>query len=342
MKEMSEEEFARLLDKKLREGLDAGEAKRLEIWLAGSAENRQAAAEIEAILNESRIKAPPADTQAELARLKARLHAAGTATEPQPPAAAGRRVLLHPFWAAAATLALVLCAAYFLTKNGRVELLSVSTPAGDMKRVELPDGSVATLRAGAVIRYSPDFRSAAAERRVLLSGEAFFEVKKNPAAAFVVEAGGCETRVLGTRFNVRALPDAPVTEIAVREGRVLVFSRKGNDQAILAPGQQAVFDNKTSGIKTKSVDTVAVAEWRSPELLFRQTLLRDVAERLSRRFGQPVVFENTALIEGCRYSAFFPEADLNAVLKNLESVFDLHTEPAPGGGYRLRGGRCPG
>ncbi|MEQ1747504.1 MAG: FecR domain-containing protein [Saprospiraceae bacterium] len=341
---MSEEEFAFLLDKKRREGLDAGNAQRLEAWSAQSPENRQAAAEIEALLEKSESTPPTVDTQAELARLKARLRAEEVSEQPPLVATGGRRAFLHVGWAAAAALALVLCAVFFLKNNPFAGdgLLVVSASEGAVKQVELPDGSVAILRSGAELRYALDLGGGSnSERRVSLRGEAFFEVKKKPARPFVVEAGGCETRVLGTRFNVRALPDAPVTEISVREGRVLVSSRNGSGQAILAPGWQAVFDRKTATIKTEQVETAAVAEWRSPELLFRQTLLRDVAERLSRRFGQTIVLENAGLAESCRYSAFFPQANLDAVLKNLQTVYGLHTEPIPGGGYRLRGGSCP-
>ncbi|MFN0015253.1 MAG: FecR family protein [Saprospiraceae bacterium] len=340
---MTEEEFAFLLDKKRREGLDAGDAQRLEAWLARSLENRQAAAEIEALLEKSASTPPPVDTHAELARLKARLRAEEASEQPPLVATGGRRAYLHLVWAAAAAFALVLCAVFFLKDNPFAgdDLLVVSASDGAVKQVGLPDGSVAILRSGSVLRYAPGFEGSNFERRVLLRGEAFFEVKKNPARPFVVEAGGCETRVLGTRFNVRALPDAPMTEISVREGRVQVSSRNSNSQAILTPGRQAVFDKNTAIIQTETVETAAVAEWRSPELLFRQTLLRDVAERLSRRFGQTIVLENTVLAEGCRYSAFFPQADLDAVLKNLQSVYGLHTEPISGGGYRLRGGRCP-
>lgn len=341
MEKMSEEELALLIDKKRRDGLDAGEVQRLEAWLSGSPENRQSAAEIEAILDGSRNEPPPVDTLAELARLKARINAEAADEPASSAVSAGRRVFLHPVWAAAAALALILCAVFFL-RNNSGEMHVVSAPAGEMLRADLPDGSVAVLRAGATLRYSPEFEDGGAERRVLLSGEAFFEVKKHPGRPFVVEAGGCETRVLGTRFNVRAQPEEPTAEVSVREGRVLVSSRKGNDQAILAPGQQAVFDKKTTRIKTAAVETVAVAEWRNPEMLFRQTLLREVVERLARRFGQPIVLENTGLAEGCRYTAFFPQANLDAVLKNLESVYGLRAEPAPGGGYLLRGGRCPG
>lgn len=336
---MSDETYSYLIFKKLREGLDPGETHALEQWLAQSPENQRAAAEIEAIFRASEIVAPPADTKSELARLKNRLRAEAAPADVR--ATYRRPHIARWAWAAAAAVALLLCAIFFFKNQGKpaVEIAVISAKSSKIEQLALPDGSLVALREGAEIRFPKNFGSTG-ERRVQLTGEAFFEVQKNVEHPFVVEAGGCATRVLGTQFNIRARADEPSAEISVREGRVQVSGKNGS-QVVLNAGQQAVFDKKTSEIKILGIEAEAVADWRSTDILFQKTALREAAQRLSRRFGQKIEIENTGLADGCQYSAYFPQAELDKILQNMESVFGLRAERTPDGGYILRGGRCP-
>lgn len=332
---MSTEAHLFLVFKRHREGLTPDETAQLDQWLAESPEHRQAAAEAEALLGVPVAAAPPVDTEAELQRLKTRLR-----QEAAPPVleVVHRRPAAWR-WAAAAAVALLVGAFFWVKKAPSALAETVVVAAADsLRHLTLPDGSRVTLRQGAELRF-PNTFDALAERQVQLSGEAFFEVHKDPAHPFVVAAGGCQTKVLGTQFNVRAAAGEPTVEVAVREGRVQVSGGAGLE--VLQAGQGVIFDKNTQKLALSVVEPTAVADWQAPDLQFRQTPLGQVADRLSRRFNQKITLDNTDLAANCTYTAYFPRAHLPDILKNLESTFDLRADLLPDGSWVLRGGRCP-
>lgn len=328
---MSAETYHYLLYKKILEGLDAEEERQLNAWLNESEENRRAEAEVAAILQASALDAPPVDIPAELGALKRRLR-----TEAAPRPAAIRRPMWQ--WAAAAVLLLALGAVVWFqgSQTDTPKWVTVASGTAPDQLVELPDGSRVWLNSHSTLSYAPDF-TGLPERLVHLEGEAFFEVEKDPAHPFVVEAGPCNVRVLGTAFNVRAWPNAPTCDVEVRSGEVRVSAH--GQTADLMPGGRAVYDKKSEKLVETHQDTTWVAEWRKPGLFFQNMTLKTALERLSHRFGQPIELDNAAL-GPCSYSGNFPKADLNMVLANLKGTFHFDIIQTKEG-WRLQGGRCP-
>jgi transmembrane sensor len=113
---------------------------------------------------------------------------------------------------------------------------TLAAPHGSRYQVELPDGSRVWLNAASALRFPTAF--AGAQRRVWLTGQAYFEVAHNKRQPFRVEAGGTSVQVLGTHFDVMAYPDEPGVRTTLLEGSVNV-SRAGQ-QARLRAGQQAL------------------------------------------------------------------------------------------------------
>ena len=335
---MSAEAYHHLLYKRLLEGLSTNEERLLNAWLSESDEHRRTAAEVEAIFRASAAEAPPVDVPTELAAFKTRLRQAEAEQSPQPELRVTHRSPLRWAWAAAAALALLVGATFFFQKTPQPAeaWVAVSSETNQNQLVALPDGSRAWLNSHSTLRFARSFEGLA-ERNVQLEGEAFFEVEKDSAHPFVVEAGPCKVRVLGTSFNVRALPDEPTCDVEVRTGRVRVSAPAS--ATVLAAGQRAVYDKPSQKLSPSTQDPAQVADWRSPEISFQKIPLREAAQRLSRRFGQKIEVENAALA-GCPYSGYFPRADLGAVLTNLEAVFHVSVEKTSEG-YLLRGGRCP-
>ncbi len=332
---MSAEEYHHLLYKKLLEGLSAEEEHLLKAWLKESDEHRRAAAEVEAIFRATAVEPPQVDVPTELAELKKRLRAEAA---PQPELTVTHRAPKYWTWAAAASF-LLLAGAFFLFQKNQPPAetwVTISSETNQNQLVALPDGSKVWLNSHSTLSFAPSFEGLA-ERKVQLDGEAFFEVEKDPAHPFVVEAGPCKVRVLGTSFNVRARPDEPTCDVEVRTGRVRVSAQ--SETAELVAGQRAVFDKPSKKLTASAQDVAQVADWRSTEISFQKISLQEAAQRLSRRFGQKIEVENPALA-GCPYSGYFPKADLSAVLTNLEAVFSVSVEKT-GEGYRLKGGRCP-
>jgi ferric-dicitrate binding protein FerR (iron transport regulator) len=102
---------------------------------------------------------------------------------------------------------------------------------------------------------------------------------------------------------------------------------------------QAVVSNEMGTFTVTTADATAVADWRKPGLTFKNEALGAVVLQLSDRFGRQVRLDATAPAD-CRYTARFPQADLNAVLANLTAVFGVQVDTSDPGVIRLRGGQC--
>ncbi|WP_332368634.1 FecR family protein [Spirosoma telluris] len=101
------------------------------------------------------------------------------------------------------------------------EWVETVNEANQIMQVQLADGSRINLQKGGRLRYQTELTGV--QREVYLTGEAFFDVKKNPKRPFVVYANGLVTKVLGTSFQIKALADAPTVTVSVRTGRVSVY-----------------------------------------------------------------------------------------------------------------------
>ena len=133
------------------------------------------------------------------------------------------------------------------------------TARGERRTVSLPDGSRVELNTDSriAIAYSETRRDI-----VLTRGEALFEVAKDPARPFVVQAGEAQVRAVGTAFNIRMREK--VVELTVTEGVVAV-----DERAAAAPRQ--VSEGKGAVIATGAVAEVNL----DPEVLRRRLLWRD-------------------------------------------------------------------
>ena len=100
-------------------------------------------------------------------------------------------------------------------------LLEYKTP-DNVDVFNLPDGSTVYLNKDSKLTYPNKFEGD--ERVVILEGECFFDVKKNPDKPFIIFSGNTKTEVLGTTFNLRAYPEQENVEVMVLTGRVK-FSR---------------------------------------------------------------------------------------------------------------------
>ncbi|HEY6083230.1 MAG TPA: FecR domain-containing protein, partial [Chitinophagaceae bacterium] len=101
--------------------------------------------------------------------------------------------------------------------------------------ITLADGTKVWLNAASSLRYPTAFSGR--ERRVEITGEAYFEVMHNTNMPFIVENGGAEIQVLGTHFDVNAYDDEAIMKVTLLEGSVRII--KGNSRQQLIPGQQA-------------------------------------------------------------------------------------------------------
>jgi ferric-dicitrate binding protein FerR (iron transport regulator) len=223
-------------------------------------------------------------------------------------------------------------------KPGETLYNSLSTPRGGQYRIVLPDGSKVWLNAASSLRFPTAFTGA--ERKVELTGEAYFEIapltpkgesKKVPfivstlpasrgASSSPLGAGGQEIEVLGTHFNVNAYPDEEAINTTLLEGSVSIrrslTTVNGQPSTILKPGQQASL-NTTGEIKvTDDVNTDEVVAWINNRFDFRSADIKTVMRQLARWYDVEIDYRKQ--VQG-RFNAEIPRNTYASdVLKALE------------------------
>lgn len=163
---------------------------------------------------------------------------------------------------------------------------TLSTPRGGQYKLVLPDGSVVWLNAASSITYPTTFTGK--ERKVQISGEAYFEIAKNNAAPFRVKVRDLDVLVLGTHFDVNAYDDEASINTTLLEGAVKVASR--DRQELLQPGQQAQLHKSGSLKVIPHIDEDAVMAWKNGFFSFHHTDLQTVMRELARWYDVEVEY----------------------------------------------------
>lgn len=220
-----------------------------------------------------------------------------------------------------------------------INLVSVFAEKDEQKKVTLHDGSVVWLNSGAVIQFPEQFP--ADSRNVTLTGEAYFQVKKDSKRPFTVLSGNITTRVLGTSFNIRAYPGDSTIAVSVLTGKVHV-SAEGLQQTMdLLPQQQAVYSKTNQELALKEgVNATALISWKEGRIQFRNQTFEEVGQYLSRRYNVQITLDSR--IKDCPVHADFNENEtVDRVLEMLLISLDgkmVHQEGSTA--YHLTGNGC--
>lgn len=206
------------------------------------------------------------------------------------------------------------------TLEKKVLYNTVSTPRGGQYRLVLSDGTVVWLNAASSLHYPTAFQGS--ERRVEITGEAYFEVAHDADRPFIVVRGSTEVKVLGTHFNVNGYDDEPSLTITLLKGSVAVIN--GSQSQFLEPGQQAAVSVQRGKIDLKrAVNTEHIISWKNGLFDFDDDELPVIMRQLSRWYDAKVEFAGS-LPEGHYTGAIRRQARLSEVLKMLETAGGVH------------------
>lgn len=167
---------------------------------------------------------------------------------------------------------------------------TISTPAGAQYQVMLSDGTAVWLNAGSSITYPASFTGMV--RTVDITGEAYFEVAKNPAKPFIVSTGNMSVKVLGTHFNVNAYNDEHTINTTLLEGSVEVINKINGQISAIVPGQQAQF-LRSGDVKVKAVNTENAVAWKNGMFEFNQTDIVSLMKQVARWYDIKVTYSGT-------------------------------------------------
>ncbi len=194
----------------------------------------------------------------------------------------------------------------------------------------LPDSSTVWLRSGTKLVYDKNML-AAAERRVRIEGEAYFDVCKNPVKPFYVQLKNLDIKVTGTEFNCSTDYEHAV-RVTLTEGHVEMQQTIKNAPVTLAtltPGQYFNYNTERNSFRVEEIDVRKQIGWKDNYMLFDNDLMSDVIESISHWYGVEIILADRAIAD-MRFTAHFEGLRLNQVIDILELSSNLSSVYRPG------------
>ena len=182
-------------------------------------------------------------------------------------------------------------------------------------QVSLPDGTLVRLNANSSLTYQNFGQN---NRKVKLSGEGYFEVKKNTEKKFIVNTGYIDVTVLGTKFNLYAYEDKDIIEMALVEGHVNVSTSKPPYQTIcVKPNEKVTYNKYDNKLNIEKTTTKIETAWLNKELVFREEKLENVFQCLSRKFRVKFSIDSSISVDDV-YTGAFDDEKIEDILEVLK------------------------
>lgn len=200
------------------------------------------------------------------------------------------------------------------SKGTTVAYNTIETAKGNQYQILLPDGTKVWLNAASSLKYPEIFRGS--ERKVMLTGEAYFEVAKNKNMPFKVESNHQNVEVLGTHFNINSYMDDQTIKTTLIEGSIKVSN--ANYAKTLKPGEQSVINNFGLGniLITNNIETEDEVAWKNGLFRFNNAGLKSILGQLERWYDIKIDYQS---VPNKRYNGMVPrKAKLSEVLNMLE------------------------
>lgn len=193
----------------------------------------------------------------------------------------------------------------------------IQTPRGGQFNILLSDGTQVSLNAASTLSFPSDLKTGS-ERKVTLTGEAYFAVSKDSKRPFIVQSKNQRIQVYGTEFNVNTYKKQDITTLI--EGKVAVNS------LFLKPGDQSTIEPGATQITQVNVENFI--DWKNNKFIFDNENLGSIMERISRWYDIDVIYKSNDAQkvsftgEISRYSKI--EEVLDMLRKTSTLQFELH------------------
>lgn len=224
-------------------------------------------------------------------------------------------------WAASVSILLVLSAAWYVSSTNhfsdddgtskvvalKSDFIEEVNTTGSVIRVHLSDGSVVTLENNSRLRYFKDHTSRQF-REVYLTGEAFFDIAKNPQQPFLVYANNVVTKVLGTSFRVKAFDDDKNVMVSVKTGKVSVYSEKNQKKkrnpvesevngVVLIPNQQVLYEYTDDSFNKTLIESPEIVKETALQYntKFENAPVPEVLNILGEAYGVEIIFDEEVM-----------------------------------------------
>lgn len=240
-----------------------------------------------------------------------------------------RKIIRSAKWAArrsvfykVAAVALLFIGVYWMYRqSGAENRLQEQIPLGTKKTIELSDHTVVHANAGSMLTFPDEFLGNT--REIGLTGEAFFEVSKDPEKPFIIDAGDFSVKVLGTSFNVSCYPNDEESTVTVVEGRVVVqIDQEWYD---LRKNQKLIYDHADDRLQLLEVDAELETGWKEGILVFNKTPFDQVQRDLERWYDVEIEVQDSTMYSRQIYGQHKHES-LEEMLESLAFMLDFSYE----------------
>jgi ferric-dicitrate binding protein FerR (iron transport regulator) len=201
--------------------------------------------------------------------------------------------------------------------------LMVSVPKGSISHLVLPDSSLVVMNGGSSIEYSGEWDKNS-KREITLSGEAWFDIRKDSQRPFTVHTTTYDVRVLGTKFNVKCYETDKEAITTLEEGKVEVVVPYLGDNKVyqLLPGQQMAYNKETKAGLVQDVNTILYSSWKDNRIIFNNMALEELFVLLERRFGINIVVDDPSLL-GYHYDGVIVNESIIQVMELISLTLPL-------------------
>ncbi|MFQ3181048.1 MAG: transmembrane sensor [Polaribacter sp.] len=211
-------------------------------------------------------------------------------------------------------------------KNPTIKTVTYNTikvPFSKTFKVVLSDGTIVHLNSGTTFTYPEQF-NVANTRKVILKGEAYFEVFKDKTNPFIVEANDVYIEVLGTTFNVSNYEDDNFINCVLTEGSVRLSEKENQENnIILKPNEKATWQKNVKNFTTEQVKPDNYAAWIDGELVFNKESFSNIAKKIERYYDVKIV-NNYPFLGSQEFTGTIKIKE-----KDVETILDLFRLDTP-------------
>lgn len=241
----------------------------------------------------------------------------------------GRLISLYRGWqriAAVLLIPVLIISGFLLVNLNRSEegYSVIFSQHAHKNKVVLPDSSIAYLNTGSSIRYSGNYNRK--EREVILTGEGYFDVVKNPKKPFSVIMDDKRITALGTRFTVRDYANEDFCWVILIEGKVACESPGIRDRIVLSGGEKLTYMKKTGKVILDRSDIGVETAWINDMLIIENDTFSTLIRKLENWYGVNITVTGKDSLIGSRYRLRLKTESLRESLDLINYIIPIDYE----------------
>jgi transmembrane sensor len=217
---------------------------------------------------------------------------------------------------------------------GTSGMVTIKTHKGERMEITLADGSEVSVNENSTFSYPKRFRGH--NRKVNLTGEAYFKVSPDKTRPFTIEMDVAWVKVLGTEFNIDNQPQQEEITVMVGKGSVrLGVSKTKANSIVLKKGNAGKYDREKQSLSFEKSYNPNETAWKTKRLVFHNETLVKVADNIEEVYFVELHVEDNLKLR--KISAIYDNQPVDTVMKILESTLNVHIIETGKNKYEIAG-----